>query len=99
MLIEPHPRTDLSLLDAYVTICTTPAYPDLDIIPTGHHTIQIGLTYPSVPTSSPVGAYPHGHAFSVSPSTHWHRTSAFLYRPDGTFLACMPVPRLFWLHT
>ena len=77
-------------------------HPDLDIVPTGSYCIQIGLTYPPVPSftvgHSTISAYPHGYSFAHSPVVDWHNKSAFLYRPTGHFLACLPISRLLWLR-
>jgi hypothetical protein len=66
-----------SLVDRFVTLCTKPALPDLDILPTGSFTLQIGLTYPS--HGPPDTSFPHGQSITSSDALAWHRTSAFLY--------------------
>ena len=72
------PPSDQQLLDKYVQINPAPVHPDLDIIPPGKFTIQIGLRVASTGSEPPIQ----------------HPDLAFVYRPDGTCVGKMSVQRL-----
>ena len=87
----------LTLIDKYITSSQDTANPDLDIHPTGSHTIQIGTTTPDMPTHVP--PYPHGLDHANSPHNAWQNNTAFIYRPNGSLVGCLPIPRLLALKT
>ena len=87
------------LLDKHIHISPQPVHPDLDILPPGKFTIQIGTRESFDPTHEP-HELPHG-ALRNSPYNSLltdRSNTAFVYRPDGTLVGSLPKHRLQWLR-
>ena len=88
--------TDQTLIDTHISLSPNPVHPDLDILPPGVFTIQIGL-----PQTSPDIRTPHTN-LSSSPSLSKlsipTTDRAHVYRPDGTFIGSLSHTRLAWLR-
>ena len=88
-------QQDQLLADSHISLCPHPAHPDLDIVPPGAHTIQIGLPPTTIP--SPHANLQHSTAHSRLLIHTANR--ALVYRPDGTFIASLAFDCLAWLRS